>query len=98
MNATVDADQDHAIGAIWSTYWSASGKWEEDLLSAMWRAYVDGKSKAQILEKSSSGVGQAYLHWPVFRCSIEFELSQRTLLRTLEASSSARIPFSRNPS
>jgi hypothetical protein len=31
---------------------------EEDPLSVMWRAYLDGKSKTQSGEKSSSGVGE----------------------------------------
>jgi RHS repeat-associated protein len=58
MNVSVDADQNDALDAIWSALWSASGKREEDPLSVIWRAYVDGKSKSQSGQKSSSGVGE----------------------------------------
>jgi RHS repeat-associated protein len=57
MNVRVDADQNDALDAIWSAFWSTSGKREEDALGVMWRAYLDGKSKTQSGEKSSSGVG-----------------------------------------
>jgi RHS repeat-associated protein len=58
MNVGVDADQNDAFDAIWSAFWSASGKREEDPLSVIWRAYVDGKSKSQSGQKSSSSVGE----------------------------------------
>jgi RHS repeat-associated protein len=58
MNVGVDADQSDALGAIWSAFCTASEKGEEDPLSAMWRAYLNGRNRAQSGEKSSSGVGQ----------------------------------------
>ena len=57
MNVGVDADQSAALGAIWSLF-TASEKREEDPLSVMWRAYLNGKHRAQSGEKSSAGVGQ----------------------------------------
>jgi hypothetical protein len=35
------------LHAIWNAFCAASGKREEDPLSVMWRAYLDGKSKTQ---------------------------------------------------
>jgi hypothetical protein len=58
MNVGVDAEQNDALGAIGSAFCVASRKREQDPLSVMWRAYLNGKSKAQNKEKPSSGVGQ----------------------------------------
>src|SRR5216683_1983345 len=58
MNVGVDADQSAALGAIWSAFCTASEKGEEDPLSVMWRAYLNGRNMAQSGEKSSSCVGE----------------------------------------
>ena len=65
MNAGVDADRNDALDAVWSAFRSASDKREEDLLRGVWRAYLDGKSKAQSGQKSSSGVGE-HIHWTIY--------------------------------
>src|SRR6266851_5189214 len=58
MNVGVDADQSAALGAIWSAFCTASEKGEEDPLSVMWRAYLNGRNMAQSGAKSSSCVGE----------------------------------------
>jgi hypothetical protein len=58
MNIGVDADQNDVHDAMRSAFRSASDKRAEDPLSVMWRGYLDGKSKVQSGEKSSSGVGE----------------------------------------
>src|SRR5215471_9095585 len=65
-----------------SAFWPACGRREEDPLSAMWRAYLDGKSKAQSEQKSSSGVGQhIYIGLICGRCH-KFELPQNETSQT----------------
>jgi|SRR5450631_2052955 RHS repeat-associated protein len=58
MNVGVDADRSAALGAISSAFCTASEKREEDPLSVMRRAHLNGKHRAQSGEKSSAGVGQ----------------------------------------
>jgi RHS repeat-associated protein len=47
MNVGIDVNQNDTLDVIWDVLWSASRESEEDSPSVMWRAYLDGKSKAQ---------------------------------------------------
>jgi hypothetical protein len=58
MSVGVFAKQKDALDGIWNAFCAAPSKREEDRLSVMWCAYLDGKSKAKSGEKSSAGVGE----------------------------------------